>query len=351
MERKNYSNLFRWDGKISCLHSELALKGSHGLVDPLIIFHKGSWHTFMRNDKSQFALEKGFEIFRSKERYLEYSEGFRAFIRELQDLEIPELNKENLRDLIEFLGKMFEFYGLTEFFCTDLAFQELEKTNDSVLKENLDDFGQLKIEGREALNHIAHEQGLFAQIFIQLSERFLSENDDAFFLFSDELLGLFDGEILDRELINNRKKCYVISKVENTLLTYSHNVACEFAKEFTKFDSGDCIKGSIANRGIARGKIVVAPMLTDSAKINEVIAKMKDGNILVAQSTTPEFMVLIKKASAIVTDQAGMLSHAAIVSRELNIPCIVGTGNATRVFKDGDIVEVDANNGVVRKIT
>ena len=77
---------------------------------------------------------------------------------------------------------------------------------------------------------------------------------------------------------------------------------------------------------------------------------MQKGDILVAPTTGPEMMTAIQKASAIVTDEGGLMSHAAIVSRELKIPCIVGTKYATKILKDGDIIEVDANNGVVRKI-
>ena len=64
--------------------------------------------------------------------------------------------------------------------------------------------------------------------------------------------------------------------------------------------------------------------------------------------TSPDYMVAVKKAAAIVTDEGGVTCHAAIVSRELKIPCIVGTKNATKALKTGDLVEVDADNGVVR---
>ena len=67
--------------------------------------------------------------------------------------------------------------------------------------------------------------------------------------------------------------------------------------------------------------------------------------------TQPNIIDIAKKAAAIVTDEGGMLSHAAIISREFGIPCIVGTHYATKVFKDGDLVEVDADKGIVRKIT
>jgi pyruvate,water dikinase len=66
--------------------------------------------------------------------------------------------------------------------------------------------------------------------------------------------------------------------------------------------------------------------------------------------TSPEFIDVIRKAGAIVTDVGGLTSHAAVVARELGIPCIVGTKHATKVLKDGDLVEIDATNGVVRKL-
>ena len=77
---------------------------------------------------------------------------------------------------------------------------------------------------------------------------------------------------------------------------------------------------------------------------------MKKGDILVAGMTSPEFIVVMRKARAVITDQGGMTAHAAIVSRELRIPCLVGTKIATQVLQDGDLVEVDADRGIVKKL-
>ncbi len=73
-----------------------------------------------------------------------------------------------------------------------------------------------------------------------------------------------------------------------------------------------------------------------------------DGGVLVCQVTTPNYIPLMQKAAAIVTDQGGILSHAAIIARELKKPCIVGTGNATQVLKNGQVITVDADLGVVK---
>jgi pyruvate,water dikinase len=76
-------------------------------------------------------------------------------------------------------------------------------------------------------------------------------------------------------------------------------------------------------------------------------ASFHDGDVLVAHMTTPDWVPLMRKAAAIVTDSGGMTCHAAIVSRELRIPCIVGTGEATKKLRDGEIVTVDATHGTV----
>ncbi|HUN78568.1 MAG TPA: phosphoenolpyruvate synthase [Solirubrobacteraceae bacterium] len=73
----------------------------------------------------------------------------------------------------------------------------------------------------------------------------------------------------------------------------------------------------------------------------------RDGEVLVTHMTTPDWVPLMRRAAAIVTDSGGMTCHAAIVSRELGIPCVVGTGDATRRLRDGEIVTVDATQGTV----
>lgn len=105
--------------------------------------------------------------------------------------------------------------------------------------------------------------------------------------------------------------------------------------------------GIIANQGVARG---LAKIISSEYSLKKQFSKFKDGDILVTQMTTPNYLPILRKASAIITDEGGILCHATIVSRELNIPCIVGTKNATKVFKDGDLIEVDANKGTIKII-
>ncbi|MFA5155167.1 MAG: PEP-utilizing enzyme [Patescibacteria group bacterium] len=101
------------------------------------------------------------------------------------------------------------------------------------------------------------------------------------------------------------------------------------------------IKGVGAAPGQARGLVRVITNI-------ENFRQFKSGEILVTNNTTPDFVPIMKKAAAIVTEQGGITTHAAIVSRELGVPCVIGTKIATQVLHDGDLVEVDAHRGLVK---
>ena len=102
------------------------------------------------------------------------------------------------------------------------------------------------------------------------------------------------------------------------------------------------IKGRPASGGKAKGRVKLIATYED-------FKKMEEGDVLVTPMTRPEHVPIMKKAAAIITDEGGLTCHAAIISRELGIPCIVGTQVATMILKDGELVEVDADSGVVKR--
>lgn len=111
-----------------------------------------------------------------------------------------------------------------------------------------------------------------------------------------------------------------------------------------KKDVESSIKGQVASKGFVKGRVV---KITDFESQRN---KMQKDAVLVTGMTRPEFVPIMKIASAIVTDEGGITCHAAIVTRELGKPCIIGTKIATQVLKDGDVVEVDAEKGIIRII-
>ncbi len=100
------------------------------------------------------------------------------------------------------------------------------------------------------------------------------------------------------------------------------------------------LKGVTANIGNRQGQVRL--VLDDKA-----MQDMQPGEVLVTTMTTPSLMLAVEKAGAIVTDEGGMLCHAAIVSREFNIPCVIGTETATKSLRTGDTVKVEASKGLV----
>ncbi|WP_390532919.1 pyruvate, water dikinase [Sulfurisphaera ohwakuensis] len=123
--------------------------------------------------------------------------------------------------------------------------------------------------------------------------------------------------------------------------TYWTSKQIERKKEEVKVSVGKVLtKGLPASPGIAYGK---ARVILDVKEAKD----FEKGDILVTKMTDPDWVPIMKIASAIVTDEGGMTSHAAIVSRELGIPAVVGTGNATKVIKDGEEITVDAIRGII----
>jgi len=102
------------------------------------------------------------------------------------------------------------------------------------------------------------------------------------------------------------------------------------------------VKGQSASTGVGTGPVVIV----SPTEVQDI--EFAQGSVLVCSVTSPDYVPLMQKAAAIVTDQGGILSHAAIVARELGKPCIVATGNATQVLRPGQRVTVDATAGVVR---
>ncbi len=177
----------------------------------------------------------------------------------------------------------------------------------------------------------------------EISERTNITLDEATFLMPDEVLNIFSASVdFKRDLKSRAKQCFYyvdiqnhpIVLIDNDYLEFKNVLDGVFGAQFTE------LKGMVAQKGKISGIVKIVNVPAD-------FAKMKQGDILVAPMTRPEYLPLMKIAGAIVTDEGGVTCHAAIVSRELGKPCIIGTQVATEVLKDGDLVEVDANHGVV----
>jgi pyruvate,water dikinase len=193
------------------------------------------------------------------------------------------------------------------------------------------------------------EESILSLLFREISKRYFVAMNQLEFMTVDEINKLLqNSNFLLRDIIE-RQNCFAYILENNVYKIYTNDKAEEIVKMVKPIIQKDLniIKGNIANFGQAKGKAKLIRLTTKVQLIQNEIAKMKEGQILVTETTGPELILAVKKAGAIVTNEGGINSHAAIVSRELNIPCVIGTKIATEVIKDGDMIEVDANKGEV----
>jgi phosphohistidine swiveling domain-containing protein len=144
-----------------------------------------------------------------------------------------------------------------------------------------------------------------------------------------------------REELEERRKGFIVVYDAQGRRKYSGDAYRTMHATLVKSSSYETIKeipGLCASVGRAIGKVMIC-------KSMDAIKSFEEGRILVASMTRPEYLPAMKKAAAIVTDEGGVTCHAAIVSRELGKPCLIGTRNASSVLRDGDLVEVKANHG------
>lgn len=172
-----------------------------------------------------------------------------------------------------------------------------------------------------------------------------SENDLSYY-FVHEVRELFDsGKKVSETILQLRKVGFAAVLHENKLQflfgdEFKKRRLYHQKREQTEVST---LQGMSAQKGIVRGKVKVVLRVAEQQKV-------KKGDILVMTMTTPDYLSAMQRAAGFVTDEGGITCHAAIVAREMKKPCIIGTKVATKVLKDGDMVEVDAERGTIRKV-
>jgi phosphohistidine swiveling domain-containing protein len=152
-----------------------------------------------------------------------------------------------------------------------------------------------------------------------------------------EVLSALRGQTLPSsdELVQ-RKHAYALYAIGGDLRVIPHKDIPLLVQRPQIENEVNSVKGSVAHRGVVVGRACVVMSRHD-------LGKCKGGDVIISPMTTPELVEALERAAAIVTDEGGALCHAAVISRELGIPCVVGTVNATELFRDGQLLKVDAS--------
>lgn len=177
----------------------------------------------------------------------------------------------------------------------------------------------------------------------EISQRFNINPSDFKYLLVNELNDLSK---VDKDKLAERRKgsIYIYDKIRTEILVGREYL--DLKNKLVSQRKSDDVKelnGMCASTGKVIGRVKVC--LSEGE-----ISKVKKGDVLVTAMTRPEFVPAMKKAVAVVTDEGGLTCHAAVISRELGIPCVIATKIATKVLKDNDLVEVNANHGIVKII-
>jgi phosphohistidine swiveling domain-containing protein len=173
----------------------------------------------------------------------------------------------------------------------------------------------------------------------EIAKRIGVEYKDVLYLSRTELHDIFsDQQPLEDVEKRQQKWGWTVIELKDTY--YHVDNINEIEEKQEEITQG--VKGFPACKGVVKGKVIVVKSTLDLESIQQ-------GDILITHMTTANFVPYLSKVSAIVTDEGGITCHAAIVSREMNIPCVIGTKIATKAFRTGDVVEVDANKGTVDK--
>jgi len=217
---------------------------------------------------------------------------------------------------------------------------------DKSLIKTLREFMYLKEARKEKVYYLNYSMDEF---FRELGRRLYISPVQARYILKDEYRKiLFEGRDITEDLRLDQRcnySAYLSWDFDNFLVTdrtVVKKLESRYRREKIKA-GGREIKGDVAYQGIARGIVKICNSPEDLKKFNS-------GDVLVSFATNPTLIMAMQKSVAIITDSGGITCHAAIVSRELMIPCVIGTKIATKVLKDGDLVEVDANKGVVKMI-
>jgi len=368
MEKKNSYILHTSVSGFSLLLLSIILnRETYGAVDYIILYENNIslWYLTKTGYRQTYRLSKNLL---NDEFFVKIISDSKKLNNSLKLYKTPKLSEKNVlkewKRYLEILNKfcrIYRFYeqpfqqSLEEMVLRYISEDELikklsgsskqsiEKINDVNLKHALDKLTKL---GKMKLKIHHNAENLFTIDLIN-SINFVAKKNSL----SIDIIG---------SLTVNEFTSALKEKYPNVNLVEERSNGCAIVKRNNKwyFDSGKRylywknkiintqdkeINGKIAYPGKVKGKVVVHQSWTDTTKLNK-------GEILVTGMTNPQMIPFIKKALAIVTDEGGITCHAAIISREMKKPCITGTRNATQVLKNGDLVEVDANKGIVKII-
>lgn len=260
---------------------------------------------------------------------------------------------KTLREL-DFTKKLYRLLKTKQVPDTKVRLQKNQQAKQGLLKELNDPYLTNVITMVELATHMQDYRKMAVvrftyfmhEVFAEMSKRTSLTVEDYRNTVEPELEDIFLRGKINREKLRTRAVKNFAAAIAQGYVVYEGEDLTRYVTESEFRQTHNTvreIRGVSASPGLYRG---IVRIVKDPHRARG----FKRGEVLVTNNTTPEFVPLMKKAGAIVTEQGGITTHAAIVSRELGVPCVIGTKIATKIFKDGDMVEVDANRGIIKRL-
>ena len=324
--------------------------------DWLAIYNNEMLGSYIRNEAVAITLKNGKEIFASDKNFKIFETGFRKTITETGEYienakKLESVQVSDFYDLRAMVDKMYYFFEKTEFFFTDACY---ESEMSYLLKKNLLILGDdLKMKSRPLFVEII-TTCLYHLVDLAAQQTGTNAEDLKFYDVSEIIRLLETSKFVEPKVIQERKKSFVIYCEHGRIIPIEGDEKTIVLERFKEPDHSSVseFKGIVANKGniTARARVILPelnlPYETFVKKLYSM--EMNEGEILITETTSPDFVPLMKKAGGIIANQGGLNSHAAIMSRELGVPCLVGTYHATDIVKTGDLIELNADKGMVR---
>jgi phosphohistidine swiveling domain-containing protein len=214
--------------------------------------------------------------------------------------------------------------------------------------KNLSDMLRVGAFIKDDVSSLLEERGtMLASLFEEIARRLAVSTDDLYYLTLVEIADALNHGKSVADLSQDRKDITVLYYPDKKLLMYEGASAETMLKDggFSEIAAmvaeHSQLHGQVASLGKASGRAVVVK------NSDEAMVQVREGDVLVAPYTAPEYLPAMRKVVAIVTETGGITSHAAIVSREMKIPCVIAVPNVTSILHTGDMIEVDADAGTI----
>lgn len=325
--------------------------------------------------KKSFVQEEEEYIFEIKNLFLK--SGLKKTLKSFNSF----CNKSSIKNKLEYLVKNFGWFhmeysqdpytidnyrkdiwdgvnsGIKDIYSPKKAKEEIIKKQNKFFNtyssnSSMDYFKKLTYALHEFASILDHSKvitvkGIFISrpLFLEISKRLNISLSDMLFLTIPEIKDfLKDNKSADKNIIRERRGYRAVLLEDKKIKVYEGEKAEKIVKRLLPQrheKKNEQIRGIVIYPGVVKGKVTIINSIKDRNKF-------KKGDILVSHDGSAELTSFLQQASAIVTDQGGMICHSAIIAREMKTPCIVGTRNATKILKRGDLVEVDANKGFVK---